>query len=116
MMLYKPPIIEKAISGKKVAVLHDPESGYGWSSAADSRFREFLLFDHTLVSMAELGEPVEKVCRYIKEKTGGEHVIRQSGWWAVVPKYIPIKTRFVIGTQNGKEFIQELKKIDWIVA
>lgn len=106
--------INKVIRDGKVAVLHSPGYGAGWSTW-DSKHKDFLLFDSGLVALAENNASEAEVDAYLKSIFGDE-IIYIGGWRDIEIEWVEQGTAFEIHEYDGSESIREHDISDWTIA
>lgn len=107
--------VEKKIVNGKVAVLYSPDYGAGWSTWAGDIVRDFLLFDKTIVEMAERGAKEKEVSEYLKSIPETKNVYT-GGWRDIAITWVPVGTAFRINEYDGKESFEYIGDVDWSVA
>jgi hypothetical protein len=100
--------IEKYYNDKgEVGVLYSPGYGAGWSSWAEPKLAEFLIFDKGLIEFKLQGETDDdKIEEYITNKLGDVYVY--VSWDQVCVKFIKKGTAFYIKVFDGSESIEYL--------
>lgn len=106
----------KLIRDGKIAVLYSPGYGAGWSSWADNKIRDFLIFDEGLVKFAEAKSPASEVEKYLKAKLGKDGDIYTGGWEDIEVEWLPEGEAFVIEEYDGNESIQTKDSTNWHTA
>jgi len=94
--------IEKKIVDGKVAVLISPGFGAGWSTW-NSEHSEFMLFDKTLVEMAERNALAGEAEQYLQKKLNEDYVCVLG--WPVRVEWLPQGERFYVDEYDGSESI-----------
>ena len=110
----------------KVGVLISGGYGAGWSTWADSKDREFFLFDRGLVTLALEKEaawisqdnPViemntEELEDYLKENGIDSYT---GGWAGVYVKWMDQGTEFIVEEYDGSESLRYRDNEDWMSA
>lgn len=91
----------KVTDGERVAVLVSPGFGAGWSSWAHE-YAEFLLFDKSLVEMAQRKASTEEVEAHLKRVLNDEYVYC-GGWDQIKVEWVDNGTAFRIDEYDGSE-------------
>jgi hypothetical protein len=119
----------------KVGVLISGGYGAGWSTWADSKDREFMLFDRGLVALAldkeaayksrdseriskhELDEQIDKsfvdVEEYLHANNRDPYI---GGWAGVYVVWMDPGTEFIVEEYDGSESLRYRDKENWISA
>jgi hypothetical protein len=106
----------KLIRDGKIAVLYSPGYGAGWSSWADTKIRDFLIFDEGLVKLAEAKAPAKDVEAYLKSKLGKDGDIYTGGWEKIRVEWLSEGEAFVISEYDGNESLDTKDSTDWHTA
>jgi hypothetical protein len=101
----------------EIAVLYSPGFGAGWTSwgFGNNEFRDFLLFDKTLVEMAMSESDTEDVEAYINSQFPEEYLY-MGGWRDITVAWVPKGTLFKINEYDGSESIELKENSDWVMA
>jgi hypothetical protein len=99
---------EKLYSDKdETAVLYSPGYGAGWSTWATGDGQpEFLMFDKTLVLMAERNANESEVEEYLQDK--GYDYTYMGGWNQIKVAWLSTGSRFFIDEYDGSESIRTI--------
>ena len=113
----------------KVGVLISGGYGAGWSTWADSKDREFFLFDRGLVALALDKEaangPFDKTTQWLIEMNTEEleDYLKESGidsytggWAGVYVKWMDQGTEFIVEEYDGSEALLYRDNEDWMSA
>ena len=113
----------------KVGVLISGGFGAGWSTWADSKDREFFLFDRGLVALALDKEaangPFDKTTQWLIEMNTEEleDYLKESGidsftggWAGVYVKWMDPGTEFIVEEYDGSESLRYRDNEDWMSA
>ena len=113
----------------KVGVLISGGYGAGWSTWADSKDREFFLFDRGLVALALDKEaangPFDKTTQWLIEMNTEEleDYLKESGidsftggWAGVYVKWMDPGTEFIVEEYDGSESLRYRDNEDWMSA
>ena len=113
----------------KVGVLLSGGYGAGWSTWADSKDREFFLFDRGLVALALDKEaangPFDKTTQWLIEMNTEEleDYLKESGidsftggWAGVYVKWMDPGTEFIVEEYDGSESLRYRDNEDWMSA
>lgn len=98
---------------KTVAVLYSPGYGAGWSTWANDRHREQMLFDKRLVEAAFSG--VADIKPLIEEIFEGSYVYT-GGWKNIRVAWVEKGERFYIEEYDGSERIIAFSEADYYTA
>ena len=108
--------MDKVIRDGKVAVLVSPGFGAGWSTwsyVGEEDYRNFMLFDPTLVTMVERGDSVEAIESYV---TAIHPHTYCGGASDLTIQWLPVGTAFRIHEYDGAESVEIRDDIEWNVA
>jgi hypothetical protein len=108
--------VSKVIRDGKVAVLYSPGFGAGWSTWAyrgEEDYRDFMLFDPTLVGMVERGASVEEIEAYVLSVHPDTYC---GGADDLTIEWLPVGTSFRIHEYDGSESVEVRDNMDWNVA
>ena len=113
----------------KVGVLISGGYGAGWSTWADSKDREFFLFDRGLVKLAREKEaangPFDKTTQWLIEMNTEELEVYlkkngvdsfTGGWAGVYVKWMDQGTEFIVEEYDGSESLRYRDNEDWMSA
>ena len=113
----------------KVGVLISGGYGAGWSTWADSKDREFFLFDRGLVALALDKEaangPFDKTTQWLIEMNTEELEVYlkengvdsfTGGWAGVYVKWMDQGTEFIVEEYDGSESLRYRDNEDWMSA
>ena len=113
----------------KVGVLISGGYGAGWSTWADSKDREFFLFDRGLVALALDKEaangPFDKTTQWLIEMNTEalEVYLKENGvdsftggWAGVYVKWMDQGTEFIVEEYDGSESLRYRDNEDWMSA
>ena len=106
---------EKVIRDGKVAVLYSSGHGAGWSTG-EIRYRDFILFDKSLVEACERKADEAAVDKILTDKLGQDHNVYLGGWNTVKIAWIPEGEGFVINEYDGLEYITLQSSHTWKIA
>lgn len=108
--------VNKVIRDGKVAVLVSPGFGAGWSTwsyVGEEDYRNFMLFDPTLVTMVERGDSVEAIESYV---TAIYPHIYCGGADDLTIQWLPVGTAFRIHEYDGSESVEIRDEMNWTIA
>ena len=108
--------MSKVIRDGKVAVLYSPGFGAGWSTwayAGDENYRNFMLFDPTLVAMVERGDSVGAIEAYVTSVYPNTYC---GGADDLTIEWLPVGTAFRIHEYDGSESVDVRDDMYWNVA
>jgi hypothetical protein len=108
--------VNKVIRDGKVAVLYSPGFGAGWSTwayAGDENYRNFMLFDPTLVAMVERGDSVGAIEAYVTSVHPNTYCGGADG---LTIEWLPVGTAFRIHEYDGSESVDVRDDMYWNVA
>jgi hypothetical protein len=108
--------VNKVIRDGKVAVLVSSGFGAGWSTwsyVGEEDYRNFMLFDPTLVTMVERGDSVEEIESYV---TAIHPHTYCGGASDLTIQWLPVGTAFRIHEYDGAESVEIRDDIEWNVA
>jgi hypothetical protein len=108
--------VNKVIRDGKVAVLVSSGFGAGWSTwsyVGEEDYRNFMLFDPTLVTMVERGDSVEAIESYV---TAIHPHTYCGGASDLTIQWLPVGTAFRIHEYDGAESVEIRDDIEWNVA
>lgn len=108
--------MNKVIRDGKVAVLVSSGFGAGWSTwsyVGEEDYRNFMLFDPTLVTMVERGDSVEAIESYV---TAIHPHTYCGGASDLTIQWLPVGTAFRIHEYDGAESVEIRDDIEWNVA
>ena len=108
--------MDKVIRDGKVAVLVSPGYGAGWSTWAwrgEEDYRDFMLFDPTLVTMVERGDSVDAIETYV---TAVHPHTCCFGADDLTIEWLPVGTAFRIHEYDGSESVEIRDEMDWKIA
>ncbi len=108
--------VNKVIRDGKVAVLVSPGFGAGWSTWAfrgEEDYRDFMLFDPTLVGMVERGESAEAIESYV---TAIHPHTYCGGAVDLTIFWLPVGTAFRIHEYDGSESVEIRDEMNWTIA
>jgi len=80
--------------------------GAGWSTWADNKYKQFLLFDKGLIELAKRKAPEEEVKEYIKSKLGEEADIYMGGWNQIEIIEVEDDDKFRVTEYSGAEGLE----------
>ena len=108
--------MNKVIRDGKVAVIVSPGFGAGWSTwsyRGEEDYRDFMLFDPTLVDMIERSESAETIETYVTFVHPGTYC---GGADALTIQWLPVGTAFRIHEYDGSESVEIRDEMDWTIA
>lgn len=108
--------MNKVIRDGKVAVIVSPGFGAGWSTwsyRGEEDYRDFMLFDPTLVDMIERSESAETIETYVTFVHPGTYC---GGADALTIQWLPVGTAFRIHEYDGSESVEIRDDIEWNIA
>ena len=108
--------MNKVIRDGKVAVLVSPGFGAGWSTwsyVGEENYRNFMLFDSTLVTMVEREDSVEAIESYV---TAIHPHTYCGGASDLTIQWLPVGTAFRIHEYDGSESVEIRDDIEWNIA
>ena len=108
--------MNKVIRDGKVAVLVSSGFGAGWSTwsyVGEEDYRNFMLFDPTLVTMVERGDSVEAIESYV---TAIHPHTYCGGASDLTIQWLPVGTAFRIHEYDGAESVEIRDDIEWNIA
>ena len=108
--------MNKVIRDGKVAVVVSPGFGAGWSTwsyRGEEDYREFMLFDPTLVDMIERSESAETIETYVTFVHPGTYC---GGADDLTIQWLPVGTAFRIHEYDGSESVEIRDDIEWTIA
>ena len=108
--------MNKVIRDGKVAVLVSPGFGAGWSTwsyVGEEDYRNFMLFDPTLVDMVERGASAETIETYV---TSMYPDVYCGGADDLTIQWLPVGTAFRIHEYDGSESVEIRDDIKWTIA
>lgn len=105
-------MVDKYIRDDQVAVLISHGFGAGWSTWADSKDAEKMLFDPDIVQ-AVLDKDWDKAMKLSEEKYPNAY---NGGLLDICVYWMPIGTQFYIHEYDGAESIRELSDEKWYKA
>ena len=108
--------MNKVIRDGKVAVVVSPGFGAGWSTWAfrgEEDYRDFMLFDPTLVDMVERGASAETIETYVTSMHPGTYC---GGADDLTIQWLPVGTAFRIHEYDGSESVEIRDDINWTIA
>jgi hypothetical protein len=108
--------VNKVIRDGKVAVILSPGFGAGWSTwsyRGEEDYRDFMLFDPTLVDMIERNESAETIETYVTFVHPGTYC---GGADDLTIQWLPVGTAFRIHEYDGSESVEIRDDIEWTIA
>ena len=108
--------MNKVIRDGKVAVLVSPGFGAGWSTwsyVGEEDYRNFMLFDPTLVDMVERGASAETIETYVTSMYSDVYCGGADG---LTIQWLPVGTAFRIHEYDGSESVEIRDDIQWTIA
>ena len=108
--------MNKVIRDGKVAVIVSPGFGAGWSTwsyVGEEDYRNFMLFDPTLVDMIERGALAEEIETYVTSMHPGTYC---GGADDLTIQWLPVGTAFRIHEYDGAESVEIRDDMDWTIA
>jgi hypothetical protein len=108
--------VNKVIRDGKVAVVVSPGFGAGWSTwsyRGEEDYRDFMLFDPTLVDMIERSESAETIETYVTFVHPGTYC---GGADDLTIQWLPVGTAFRIHEYDGSESVEIRDDIEWTIA
>ena len=108
--------MNKVIRDEKVAVLVSPGFGAGWSTwsyVGEEDYRNFMLFDPTLVDMVERGASAETIETYVTSMHPGTYC---GGADDLTIQWLPVGTAFRIHEYDGAESVEIRDDMNWTIA
>jgi len=108
--------VNKVIRDGKVAVIVSPGFGAGWSTwsyRGEEDYRDFMLFDPTLVDMIERGESAETIETYVTSMHPGTYCGGADG---LTIQWLTVGTAFRIHEYDGSESVEIRDEMDWTIA
>ena len=108
--------MNKVIRDGKVAVIVSPGFGAGWSTwsyRGEEDYRDFMLFDPTLVDMIERSESAETIETYVTFVHPGTSC---GGADDLTIQWLPVGTAFRIHEYDGSESVEIRDDIEWNIA
>ena len=108
--------MNKVIRDGKVAVVVSPGVGAGWSTWAfrgEEDYRDFMMFDPTLVDMVEHGASAETIETYVTSMYPGTYC---GGADDLTIQWLPVGTAFRIHEYDGSESVEIRDDIQWTIA
>ena len=108
--------MNKVIRDGKVAVVVSPGFGAGWSTwsyCGEEDYRDFMLFDPTLVDMVERGESAETIETYVTSMHPGTYCGGADG---LTIQWLTVGTAFRIHEYDGSESVEIRDEMDWTIA
>ena len=108
--------MNKVIRDGKVAVIVSPGFGAGWSTGSyrgEKEYRDFMLFDPTLVDMIERSESAETIETYVTFVHPGTYC---GGADDLTIQWLPVGTAFRIHEYDGSESVEIRDDIEWTIA
>ena len=108
--------MNKVIRDGKVAVIVSPGFGAGWSTwsyRGEEDYRDFMLFDPTLVDMIERSESAETIETYVTFVHPGTYC---GGADDLTIQWLPVGTAFRIHEYDGSESVEIRDMIEWNIA
>jgi hypothetical protein len=108
--------VNKVIRDGKVAVVVSPGFGAGWSTWAfrgEEDYRDFMLFDPTLVDMVERGESAETIETYVTSMHPGTYCGASDD---LTIQWLPVGTAFRIHEYDGAESVEIRDDMNWTIA
>jgi hypothetical protein len=108
--------VNKVIRDGKVAVIVSPGFGAGWSTwsyRGEEDYRDFMLFDPTLVDMIERSESAETIETYVTFVHPGTYC---GGADDLTIQWLPVGTAFRIHEYDGSESVEIRDDIEWTIA
>lgn len=98
-------VTKKVVDGK-VAVLVSPGFGAGWSTWGGEEYAKYLLFDMSLVELAERKAPEHEVEEHLKKVFGEAAYIYTGGWCDIKVEWLPEGTAFTVEEYDGSESLR----------
>ena len=108
--------MNKVIRDEKVAVVVSPGFGAGWSTwsySGGEDYRDFMMFDPTLVDMVERGESAETIEEYVTNNYPGTYCGAADD---LTIQWLPVGTAFRIHEYDGAESVEIRDDMDWTIA
>ena len=108
--------MNKVIRDEKVAVVVSPGFGAGWSTwsySGGEDYRDFMMFDPTLVDMVERGESAETIETYVTSMHPGTYCGASDD---LTIQWLPVGTAFRIHEYDGSESVEIRDDMDWTIA
>ena len=108
--------MNKVIRDEKVAVVVSPGFGAGWSTwsySGGEDYRDFMMFDPTLVDMVERGESAETIETYVTSMHPGTYCGASDD---LTIQWLPVGTAFRIHEYDGAESVEIRDDMDWTIA
>ena len=108
--------MNKVIRDGKVAVVVSPGFGAGWSTwsyRGEEDYRDFMLFDPTLVDNTERSESAETIETYVTFVHPGTYC---GGADDLTIQWLPVGTAFRIHEYDGSESVEIRDDIEWNIA
>ena len=108
--------MNKVIRDGKVAVIVSPGFGAGWSTwsyRGEEDYRDFMLFDPTLVDMIERSESAETIETYVTFVHPGTYC---GGADDLTIQWLPVGTAFRIHEYDGAESVEIRDDMNWTIA
>jgi hypothetical protein len=108
--------VNKVIRDGKVAVVVSPGFGAGWSTWAfrgEEDYRDFMLFDPTLVDMVERGASAETIEEYVTNNYPGTYCGASDD---LTIQWLPVGTAFRIHEYDGAESVEIRDDMNWTIA
>jgi len=108
--------VNKVIRDGKVAVVVSPGFGAGWSTwsyCGEEDYRDFMLFDPTLVDMVERGASAETIETYVTSMHPGTYCGGADG---LTIQWLTVGTAFRIHEYDGSESVEIRDDIEWNIA
>ena len=108
--------MNKVIRDGKVAVLVSPGYGAGWSTWAysgEEDYRDFMLYNPTLVDMVERKVPAEAIEAYVNSVHPNTYC---GGANDLTIEWLPVGTAFRIHEYDGSESLEIRDDMIWNIA
>lgn len=108
--------MNKVIRDGKVAVIVSPGFGAGWSTwsyRGEEDYRDFMLFDPTLVYMVECEDSAEEIEAYVNSVYPNTYC---GGSDDLTIEWLPVGTAFRIHEYDGAESVEIRDDIEWNIA
>ncbi len=110
--------MNRYIRDGQVAVLISPGFGAGWSTWADSDYRQDCLFDPWIVDVFvninyDVNEKVERIAAHCGVKYPGMYL---GGLESLTVEWVPQGTAFRVDEYDGSESLDIRDMGDWLIA
>lgn len=106
-------VAERVVRDGYVAVLYSPGYGAGWSTWAEKKLREQLMYDPVMVAWVQSGKsgPLPDL-----EERYGDAYFYDGGAGDLEIRWVPIGARFRIHEYDGSESVVLFEEEDWVIA